>query len=145
MKRLLLFLTLLAIVPFVSGCKDPYGACVKADADIAQAISSGFVTVSQLQQSGLISPQEALNVANYLEFANQADAAFGTCAQTAHTAGSRAGAFTACATTFNTALNNPTQLALLHVSNPKASQNVTTIVNGITTGVSAVITALGGS
>jgi hypothetical protein len=132
------------LIPFLAGCSDPYGACVKADADIAQGISSGFVTVTQLQQQNLISTAEALDIAGYLEYANQADEAFGACAQEAHTSGSKAGAFTSCAQTFNTTLNSPTELALIHVTNTKASGEITTIVNGITTGVTAVITALGG-
>lgn len=127
----------------LAGCKDPYGASAKAGADIAQGISSALVTVTSLQQQGLITSAEALNVANYLEFANQGDEAFLTCAQMAHTT-SKAGAFTACAQTFNSALNNPTELALIKVSNPQASANISVVVTGLTTGVSAVITALGG-
>jgi hypothetical protein len=140
-----LWLAPLLLVLALIGCHDPYGACVKADADIAQGISSGFASVTQLHSEGILTAQETLNIANYLEYANQADEAFGTCAQEAHTAGSKAGAFTACATTFNTALNNPTELALIKVSNPQGSQNVSTIINGITTGVNAVIAALGGA
>lgn len=127
------------------GCKDPYGACVKASADIGTGIAQGMKTVDSLRVQGLISPQEESNVLDYLEFANGADKAFLTCAQTAHTSGTKAGAFTACATGFNASLNNPTELALLHVSNAQGSQNVSIIVNGITTGVSAVATALGGA
>ena len=65
-------------------------------------------TVDSLRQQGLVSPAEESNVLDYLEFANKADEAFKSCADTAHTAGSKAGSFTACATTFNTSLNNPT-------------------------------------
>jgi hypothetical protein len=145
MKKALLGLALPLLAVCLVGCKDPYGACAKAGADIAQSVSSGFQTVTQLQQTNLISSQEALNVDGYLEFVNKADEAFLSCAQTAHTAGNVAGSFTACATTFNTTLNNPTELALLHVSNTTASQDVSVIANGVTTAVSAVIAALGGS
>jgi len=127
----------------LAGCKDPYGAAAKADADIAQGISSALVTVASLQQQGLITSAEALNVANYLEFANQGDEAFGACIQVAHTTG-KAGAFTACAQAFNSTLNNPTELALIKVNNPQASANISAVVTGFTTGVSTVIAALGG-
>ena len=144
MKKAGIFgVALLAIVA-LCGCKDPYGACVKADADIGQAISAGLATVTQLQQQGTITKQEALNVAGYLEFANQGDEAFGTCAQAAHTS-PKAGAFTTCATTFNTTLNSPAALQLVHVSNASASQTITTIVTGITTGLTALLAGLGGS
>jgi|SRR6185437_1410135 len=143
MKRAILVPILAVALLAVAGCKDPYGACVKADSDIAQGIASGLSTVSQLNAQGVLSNTEALNVAGYLEFANQADEAFGNCVEAAHTS-SKAGAFTACAQTFNTSLNNPTELTLIHVSNPQGSANVSIMVNGITTGVSAIITALGG-
>ena len=142
MRKMFLAVTLTLTL---AACSDPYGACVKADADIASGISAGLKTVAQLQQQGTISTLEALNVAGYLEYANQADEAFGKCAQTAHTAGSKAGAFTACANIFNATLNNPTELALIHVSNSSASQTINTIITGLTTGVSGVIAALGGA
>lgn len=127
------------------GCKDPYGASAKAGADIASGIASGMQTVQQLQQSGSISATEALNVAGYLEYANKGDEAFMVCVDAVHTAGPKAGSFTACANGFNATLNNPTELALIHVANTQASQNISTIVSGITTGVSLTITTLGGA
>lgn len=142
MKKLFLAVTLAFAL---AACSDPYGACVKADADIASGISAGLKTVTQLQQSGTISAAEALNVAGYLEYANQADEAFGKCAQAAHTSGSKAGAFTGCANIFNATLNNPAQLALIHVHDPGASQTISTIITGVTTGVTGVIAALGGA
>lgn len=142
MRKLFL---VMALVLTLAACSDPYGACVKADADIAQGISAGLKTVTQLQQAGTISAAEALNVAGYLEYANQADEAFGKCVQAAHTAGSKAGAFTGCANIFNSTLNNPAQLALVHVSNSSAAQTISTIITGITTGVTGVIAALGGA
>lgn len=128
----------------IAGCKDPYGTCIKADSDIAQGVSSAFATIQQLQSQGLISAAEAVNVAGYFEFANQADEAFGVCVQAAYVAGSTAGAYTACASTFNTALDSPAELALIHVSNPTTQAKINTMVTGISTGVSLVITALGG-
>lgn len=130
---------------FLLGCKDPYGACVKASADIGTGIAEGMKTVDSLRVQGLISAQEESNILGYLEFANTADKAFLTCAQAAHTSGSKAGSFTACATAFTTQLNNPSELALIRVSNAQAEQDVTVIVNGVTTGVAAVLTALGGA
>lgn len=126
------------------GCKDPYGACVKASADIGTGIAQGMKTVDSLRVQGAINAQEESQVLDYLEFANTADRSFLTCAQTAHTSGTKAGSFTSCATEFNTSLNDPAKLALIHVTNAQASQNISIIVNGITTGVTAVITALGG-
>ena len=125
-------------------CKDPYGACEKASADVASGITGGFNTVNQLQQSAQVSPQEAANIYNYLKFANDANGAFSVCAQQAHTAGSKAGAYTACSTTLTAALNTPSELALLHVSNPNSQQAVEAIVNTANTGISGLVTALGG-
>ena len=139
MRKLLLLVPLLLLI----GCKDPYGACVKADADIAQAVNAGLATVTQLNQQGLITNTEALNVAGYFEFVNQGDEAFGTCAQAAHKAPG-AGVYTACVTTFNTTLNNPAKLALIHVNNPNASATINAIVAGFNTAVTALSTALGG-
>ena len=143
--RRLSVLAVLAVCFTVAGCKNPYQACLKASIDIGTGIAQGMKTVDGLRQQGVISPAEESNVLDYLEFANKADGAFLTCVDTAKTSGSKSGAFTACATAFNTALNNPTELALLHVNNTQASQNVTTIINGITTGVQAVIAGLGGA
>lgn len=139
--RLLPLLVLFALV----GCKDPYGATSKAGADIATGIAQGMNTVSSVAQQGSITPAEALNVLGYLEYANKADEAFLTCIQIAHTNGNKAGTYTACAQAFNSTLNTPAQLALIHVSNTTASQNITVIVNGITAASAAITTALGGS
>ena len=135
---------LLGLVLFVAGCKDPYGACEKTAADIGNGITSGMKTVDGLRVSGLITVQEETQVLGYMKFANDANGAFGTCAQAAHTAGDKAGSFTACATAFSQTLNNPQELALIHVSNPQAQAEITTIANGVTAGVSAVLAALGG-
>lgn len=142
MKR---FIPVLFLCLFLIACKDPYGACVKASADIGTGIAQGMKTVDSLRVQGLISVAEESNVLDYLEFANTADRAFLTCAQTAHTAGSKVGSFTACVTGFNSALNNQQELALLHISNTQGSQNVNIIVSGITTGIAAVAAALGGA
>lgn len=138
-------LAVFAVCFTVAGCKHPYQACLKASIDIGTGITSGMKSVDQMRQQGLISAAEESSLLDYLEFANKADGAFLTCADASQTAGSKAGSFTACATTFNTSLNNPSELALLHVSNTQASQNITTIINGITTGVQAVIAGLGGA
>ena len=130
---------------FLPACQDAYGASAKAGADIAQSITGGFNTVTQLQQQGLISKAEALNVAGYLEFANKADEAFLSCIAAAHNSGSKTGSFTACASAFNVQLNNPQELALLHISNAQASQNISIVVNGVTTAVTAIITGLKGA
>lgn len=144
MKKLLSLLIVVSFV-FLAGCKDPYGSSVTAANTAAAAIAQGMQTTFNIEQQGLISAAEASNVLNYFEFANKADEAWLTCATTAHSGGSKAGAFTACASGFNTSLNNPTELALIKVNNPTASQDITTIVNGITTAVSAFATALGGA
>ena len=143
-RNIALAVALLALIP-LAGCKDPYGACAKADADIAGSISTGFVTVTQLQQQGLLSPQEALNVASYLEFANRGAEAFGTCINAAHAAGSKSGAYTACATAFSTKLTAPSELALIKVNNPKTQQEVSGLANAVSAGIAALTTGLGGA
>jgi len=138
--RLLLLVPILLLV----ACNDPYGACEKGALDIGNGIAAGMTTVDQLRTQGLISVQEETSILGYMKFANDANGAFATCAQQAHTAGSKAGAYTACAQTFSTTLANPSELVLIKVSNPTAQQNVQVIINGITTGITGVITALGG-
>jgi hypothetical protein len=127
------------------GCKDPYGACVTASSAIAQSVATGMQQTFNLQKQGIISPQEESNILDYFEFANKADATFLTCAQEAHTNGSKAGTYTGCATTFNTSLNNPTQLALIHVSNSTATQDISLAVNTLIAGITTLEAALGGS
>ena len=144
MKRYL-SLFLLPMVLLLTSCRDPYGACVKAGADIATGIAQGYSSIDQIRMQGLITPAEELNVAGYLKFANDGDKAFLSCVQTAHTNGNRAGTYTACAQVFNTALNNPQELALIHVSNTSATPVINAIVNGLTAGVAAVISGLGGA
>jgi len=103
-----------------------------------------MTTVDQLRVSGQITPQEETSVLGFLKFANDANGAFGVCAQQAHNAGSKAGAYTACAATFQTTLSNPTELALIHVNNAQAQATIQTVVAGVNTGITAVITVLGG-
>jgi hypothetical protein len=130
---------------FIAGCKqDPYTVCVKAGSDIATGINAGMTGVDQTRQNGLISVSEETQILGYLKFANDADGAFLRCAAAAHTAGSKAGSFTACATTFTITLNNPTEMALIHVNNTQAQATINAVVQGIVTGVTAVTTALGG-
>lgn len=144
MKKRFLAITSTIFLVFIMGCSDPYGACEKAAADIGTSIGGGMKTVDQLRVTGVINVQEETNVLGVLKFLNDANGAFGTCAQQAHTAGSKAGAYTACATTFQSALNNPSELALIKVGNTQAQQEIQTIVTGVNTGIVAVMTALGG-
>lgn len=144
MKRKLYLALASAAMLILIGCSDPYGACVKAGADIASGIGQGMQTVDGLRQQGLVTSPEEQNVLNYLEYANKGDQAFLTCVSAAHTSGSKAGSFTACAQSFNSTLNNPQALLLVHVTNTTASATVSNIVNGVTSGVSLVITQLGG-
>lgn len=143
MKKILLAALAIAVL-WMAGCKDPYGGCVKAGAAIGVSIGQGMNTVANLQQQGLISATEAINIISYLEYANKADEAFLTCVATAHTSGSKAGSFTGCATVFNVTLNSPSALLLIKVNNPGASQTISTVVNAVTTGVTAVEATLGG-
>lgn len=129
----------------VAGCKDPYGACAKAGADIASGIGKGMTTVQDLEAQGVISATEAINVLGYLEYANKADEAFLSCVASAHGAIAKSGAFTTCAQTFNLTLNNPTQLALIHVNDSAASSTVSLIVQGVTAGVTAIVSGLKGA
>lgn len=135
---------ILALVFITAGCKDPYGACEKASLDIGNGITSAMKTVDSLRVSGEVNPQEETNILNWLKFANDGNGAFSLCAQSAHTAGGKSGAFTACAQVFSQTLTNPQELALIHVGNPQTQLEVQTLVNGISGGVAAVITALGG-
>jgi hypothetical protein len=139
MKRLLLVATILLM-----GCSDPYGSSAKAGADIASVISGGYNTVLQLQQQGTLTAPEAVNVAGYLKFANDADKVFLTCVSAAHT-NATTGAFTVCATVFAMQLNSPTETALIHVGNANAQNTINAVISGITTGISTLQAALGGA
>ena len=139
------FPTIALLIPLMlAGCTDPYGACEKGALDIANGIAAGMKSTDQLRVSGLISVQEETRVLGYLKFANDANGAFGTCVANAHTAGSKAGAYTACATVFQSTLANPEELSLIRVNNPQAQQEVQVLANAVTTGVTALLTALGG-
>jgi hypothetical protein len=142
--KYLLSCILLFVSLHLFACKDPYGASEKGAADVAGSIGAGMKTVDSLRVAGLISTSEESSILGYLEFANTADKAFGTCAQQAHTAGSKPGAFTACAQTFSTALANPQELELIKVSNAQAQAQIQTIISEVTNGVGTLITALGG-
>ena len=136
---------ILALLITVTGCADPYGACVKAGADIATGIATAMQTVDATQQNGYITPKEELNVVGYLEYANKADEAFLSCASTAHTAKSVKGSYTACASAFSDSLNNPAELDMIHVVNPSAQATVTSIVNTIVNSAGAIVSGLGGA
>jgi hypothetical protein len=144
-KRLSLALIVLTATVFMAACpKDPYGACEKAAADVGTGIGQAMKTVDTLRVNGEISPAEESNVLGYLEFANVANGSFSTCAQQVHTAGTKVGGYTACVNTFSTALANPQELALIHVTNPSALQEIQNLVNGLSTGLTALTTSLGG-
>lgn len=144
MKRIGLVLAVCAMLA-VSGCsKDSYGVCLKASADIATGVSQGMQTVDALRQQGVITAAEESSSLDYLKFVNDGDKAFLACAQAAHTSGSKAGSFTACATIFNSSLNNPQEMALIHVANPNAQATISNIVQAVVTGVNLVLSTLGG-
>ena len=143
-KHYLLLPLLLLATLALAGCKDPYGASAKAGADVASSLVNGQKTVDSLRVSGLISVQEDVQVQGILKFFLDADGAYLTCVSTAHKNGDVLGTYTACAQTFNTSLNTPAELALIHVSNPSAETQITTIISGVTSGVNLLITGLGG-
>jgi hypothetical protein len=143
MTRKRLNIAVLAVV-LLAGCKDNYGACEKAALDIGNGIATGMKSVDSLRVAGQISAQEETSILGYLKFANDANGAFGACAQQAHNAGNKAGAYTACAQTFQQTLTSPQELALIRVNNPVAQQNIQIIVNGVSTGIASLLTALGG-
>lgn len=146
-KRIHTLFAIAAIVAMlgVAGCKNPYGACAKAGADIASGIGKGMTTVQDLEAQGVISATEAINVLGYLEYANKADEAFLTCVASAHGTPAKSGAFTACAQAFNSTLNNPSQLALIHVNDSAASSTVSLIVQSVSTAVTAIVAGLKGA
>ena len=145
MKKLSLLLAFLLAGPlFLVGCNNPYSGCVKGGADVANAIKAAMTTVDDIHNAGLISSAEEGHILDYLKFANDADGAFLTCSATAHSTGSVKGSFSACATGFATALNNPAELALIQVGNPKEQAQVTAIINGIIAGVNLILSSLGG-
>ena len=144
MKRVLA-LSLVISALCLAGCKDPYGACNKAGQVIATSITQGDNTVLTLAKAGTISPQEAVSILGFLEFANQSDESFLTCAKVAHENGNVVGSYTACGTVFVTQLNNPAELALIRVSNPNAQTQVQAILATLTSALTILQSSLGGS
>jgi hypothetical protein len=138
-KSVLIVLSILLI-----GCSNPYQACEKASLDIANGIAAGMKSVDSLRVAGAISTQEETNILGYLKFANDGNGAFASCAKSVHMTGYKTGAYTACAQQFQQALNNPRELALIHVSNQNSQQSVQLIITSVSTGVTAIITALAG-
>lgn len=143
MKRKL-YSVLAVLALFLGGCADNYGACEKAALNIGNGIAAGMKSVDALRANGNITVQEETNVLGWLKFANDGNGAFASCAQSVHNAGSKAGAYTSCAQVFQLTLANPQELSLIHVSNPQAQQNVQLIVAGVNTGITALLTGLGG-
>ena len=141
MKKIFILATAMLLL---SGCKDPYGACVKSGYDIASGISTAMQSVDLAEQAGYLTAAEERNVVGYLEFANQADKVFVSCAQTVHQSKSAASSYTGCAQQFEDTLNNPANLALIKVGNATQQQNITTIVNTMLKAVGDLITGLGG-
>lgn len=141
MKKL--FFLAVAVL-FISGCKDNYGACVKAGYDIASGISTAMQSVDLAEQAGYLTAPEERNVVGYLEFANQADKVFISCAETVHTSKSAASSYTGCAQQFESTLNNPANLALIKVGNATQQQNITMVVNTMLKAVGDLIAGLGG-
>lgn len=141
-KKLYVVLAVFAL--FLGGCADNYGASEKAALNIGNGIAAGMKSVDALRVNGQISVQEETNVLGFLKFLNDGNGAFAACAQAAHNAGSKAGAYTACASTFQATLSNPQELALIHVNNPTAQQDVQLIVAGLNTGITSLLTGLGG-
>lgn len=144
MKKLIAILAL-AIPLVFCGCKDNYRACLEAASDIGTGIGQGMKTVNTLAEQGTISATEEANVLGYFEYANNATEAFQACVDAAHAAGSKVGSFTACASTFNTTLNTPSELALIKVADAQASTNISLIVNTAITAVTSLSAALGGA
>ena len=133
----------LSMVLVLVGC-DAYKASSKAGQVVATTVTNGFQTILIMQKDGEISTQEALNLAGYLEFANLQDEAFLSCSKIAHTNGNVSGSYTACATTFLSNMSQPSELALIHVSNPKSQANVQTIVSAISSAISIYQNSIGG-
>src|ERR1017187_5161769 len=137
-----LVLGLFLVMQLIS-CADPYGTSAKAAADIGAGVGAGLSTVQSLATAGTITKAEAINVAGYLKFVNDQDGAFETCITAAHTSAA-VGVFTACAQSFIMTLGTPGELALIHVNNATASQQLATIANGFTAGLQTLTAALGG-
>jgi len=128
----------------LTGCKDPYRATQQASADIATGVTQGNSTVDQLRIDGLISPAEEADSLGYLKFVNDANGAFSRCATAVHQHQGPSVSFTSCAQTFQTALQNPQEEALLHVTNPSAQQRIDLIAGAFVSAASTLIAALGG-
>jgi hypothetical protein len=141
MKRLIL-IPLLGLL-MCTGCTDNYGAALKAHNDISTGIASSMNTVDNFRKDGVVTPQEESNILDYLEAANKANEVFLSCSVTVH-GSNTAGGYTACGEAFITTLSSPQEQALLHVANPAGLTAVTTIAQGIITGVNSVIVAFGG-
>jgi hypothetical protein len=137
-------LAVLLLAVTLCGCTDNYGACEKASLNIGNGIASGMVAVDQLRVAGKVSIQEETNVLGFLKFANDGNGVFAACAQQVHASGAKTG-YTSCATTLQQTLANPQELALIHVNDATSQQNVLVIVNGLNTGISSLIAALGGN
>jgi len=134
-----------ALILFSSiGCKDPYADTAKAASGIADTIAQGYASVQTLVNSGTLTKPEAISVAGYLKFTNDADIAFETCIDTVHK-NPKAGGYTSCAQTFLTAIDNPTELALIKVKDTNANQTVASIAQGVIGALQVGISSLGGA
>ena len=141
MKRLVFAVPILALL---AGCANPYRACGKFRLSADEAIAQLAPLADNLHTQGLITGAEEGQALGYLKFANDSLATFGACVAAAHT-NPLAGTFSKCAVTINVQLSNPSELALLHVANQSAQQQLIDIANGVTAGAVTLTAALGGA
>jgi len=138
-----LLLALALSVAFAAGCKDPYGACVKASSTVATAIAQAYPAIDADRQSGLLTVSQELKFDGFLNVANTLNGQFQTCVSGVHSAKGAAASYAGCAQTFANGVSNASELANLNIVNASEQAKITAIAQSISTGLQALITSLG--
>lgn len=121
---------------------NPYGVAAKGSDDVAVAINQIETQVDGLHKSGEITSAEEKAILSYANFANAQNGVFQQCVSGVHKSNGAVPAYVACAQTELAAMNDPVQLAAVHVSNPQSQAKVQSIIGTVALAINGVITAL---
>lgn len=144
MKKVSLLVCLCIVIAFETACPNtPYGKAGEAGLNVTQALHTGADIVDQLQVVGAITVTEEKETLHAMDALNTLDMAYGACIQAAHVAGSKAGAFVACAEIFQAGTKDSVLMKELRVSDPHSQAVIRSIGQTVVDLLANVISTLG--
>jgi len=133
-----------AMNPITSKPHTPYGIASRLADDVALTVNQSDATIDAWRVQGLLDATEERNILGWSNLVNVVNAQFIACIRVVHIQ-SRANGYTVCAKSLAAGIGDPTELAALHVTNPKSQANVIAMANAIASLVTNAISALGGN